>query len=49
MALQVTLEAADILGVDLKQPFEMHAIPALRWWLLPRKMLLLFVLLLLLP
>ena len=36
MALHVTLGPADIPGADLEQPFEMHAMPALRWWLLCR-------------
>ena len=30
MAVQVTLEPADIPGVDLKEPFASHAMPALR-------------------
>jgi len=35
-AVEVTLEPADIPGADLKEPFEMQAMPALRWWLLCR-------------
>ena len=34
--VEVTLEPADIPVADLKEPFEMHAMPALRWWLLCR-------------
>ena len=36
ITVEVTLELADIPGADLKEPFEMHAMPALRWWLLCR-------------
>ena len=32
----VKLTAADIPGASLSEPFEVHAIPALRWWLLCR-------------
>ena len=32
----VKLTAADIPGAGLSEPFETHAIPALRWWLLCR-------------
>ena len=32
----VKLTAADIHGASLSEPFEAHAIPALRWWLLCR-------------
>ena len=34
--VEVLLEPAEILGADLKEPFEQHAMPALRWWLLCR-------------
>ena len=32
----VKLTAVDIPGAGLSEPFEAHAIPALRWWLLCR-------------
>ena len=32
----VVLTPADIPGADLSEPFESHAMPALRWWLLCR-------------
>ena len=32
----VKLTAADIPGAGLSEPFEAHAIPAQRWWLLFR-------------
>ena len=32
----VKLTAPDIPGAGLSEPFEAHAIPALRWWLLCR-------------
>ena len=32
----LTLTSADIPGANLKEPFETHAVPALRWWLLSR-------------
>ena len=35
-AVEVTLEAVDIPGADLNDPFETNAMPALRWWLLCR-------------
>lgn len=35
-AVEVSLKPADIPGADLKEPFETHAMPALRWWLLCR-------------
>ena len=31
-----TLTSADIPGANLKELFETHAVPALRWWLLSR-------------
>ena len=32
----ITLEPSDIPGAALEEPFEVHAMPALRWWLLCR-------------
>ena len=32
----VTLDPSDIPGAVLKEPYEAHAMPALRWWLLCR-------------
>ena len=34
--VSVSLSAADIPGAYLSEPYETHAIPALRWWLLCR-------------
>ena len=30
---EVVLTPSDIPGADLKEPFQAHTIPALRWWL----------------
>ena len=30
---EVVLTPSDIPGVDLKEPFQAHTIPALKWWL----------------
>ena len=35
-AAMITLEPSDIPGAVLEEPFEAHAMPALRWWLLCR-------------
>jgi len=35
-AATITLEPSDIPGAVLEEPFEAHAMPALRWWLLCR-------------
>ena len=34
--VSVSLSAADIPGAYLSEPYETHAVPALRWWLLCR-------------
>lgn len=33
---EVELDEKDIPGAALSEPFECHAVPALRWWLLCR-------------
>ena len=30
---EVLLTPSDIPGADLKEPFQAHTIPALKWWL----------------
>lgn len=34
--MAVTLEPSDVPGALLEEPYEAHAMPALRWWLLCR-------------